>query len=80
MRRYTSAFAVILAFVTATAPAMAASKNRGPLLTVQIQHVSGSNTLHITGHGPVDTPIQVHVGGWISRDLPEVSLGNGDGY
>jgi hypothetical protein len=76
MRRYTSAIAAI-ALATTLIPAIAIAQ--GSLLTLHGERQLGTNNLHISGHGPANTPIALQVGIYISRDLPNISLGDNEG-
>lgn len=77
MRRHTLAFTAI-ALAAILVPAMANAKSS--LLTLHGERQVGTNDLHISGHGPANTPVALHVGIYISRDLPDISLGDNDGY
>lgn len=77
MRRYTSAFTAI-ALAAMLVPSIANAQ--GSSLTLHGGRQIGTDNLHISGHGPANTQVALHVGIYISRDLPTISLGDNDGY
>jgi phosphate-selective porin len=76
MRRHTSVVTAI-ALAILLVPTIASA--HGPLLTIHGERQIGTDNLHISGHGPANTPVTLHVGIYISRDIPDISLGDNDG-
>lgn len=77
MHRNISAI-IAITFSAMLLPAIASAQ--GSLLTLRGERQIGTNDIHISGRGPANTPVALHVGIYISRDLPDISLGDNDGY
>jgi hypothetical protein len=83
MRRYISAFAAAVALGSIFAPAIASAKTSHIAtnqLEVHAQPEVGSRNIRISGRGPANSPVVIHTVGYISQDLPQIPLGDNNGY